>query len=274
VTYVRDTPYPTSSRARAGNEHAFKEITMNASQPFAWPEDCQCAISLTFDDGLRSQLEVAIPCLEERGYRGTFYLNPRGEDWSAPLAPWQPVQAAGHEIGNHTMAHPCNLNTDPTLLSWTLDMIEADVREAQRRLDLAFPGQGARSFAYPCYESDVGQGATRQSYTPIIARHFPAARARGLSERGNHPLYADLHHLSSWAGERMPDWELIGLVEQCRVAGWWGILTFHGVNQGHLPIAEHDLVGLLDHLARNREQVWVGTVVEVGQYVAGRRAAG
>ena len=67
---------------------------MHASQPFAWPDNCQCAISLTFDDGLRSQLAVAIPRLEERGYRGTFYLTPRGEDWSAPLAPWQPVQAA------------------------------------------------------------------------------------------------------------------------------------------------------------------------------------
>jgi hypothetical protein len=244
---------------------------MNASQPFAWPNGCQCAISLSFDDGLRSQLAVAIPRLEERGFRGTFYLNPRGDAWTGSLAPWQPVQAAGHETGNHTMAHPCNLNTDPTLISWTLDMIEADVREAQRRLDLAFPEQGARSFAYPCYESDVGHGATRQSYTPIIARYFPAARGRGLSDRGNHPLYADLHHLRSWAAERMMATELIGLVEACAVQGWWGIFTFHGVDQGHLPIAEHDLCSLLDHLARNRARVWVGTVVEVGQYVAGRR---
>jgi hypothetical protein len=50
-------------------------------EQFAWPEGCQAAISLTFDDGLRSQLEIAIPRLEERGLRGTFYLNPRGEDW-------------------------------------------------------------------------------------------------------------------------------------------------------------------------------------------------
>ena len=231
---------------------------MNSFQSFSWPNGCQCAISLTFDDGMRSQLDVA----------GTFYVNPRGDAWQEALAPWQPVQAAGHEIGNHTMAHPCNLNTDPTLLSWTLDMIEADVRETERRLDLAFPEQGARSFAYPCYESDVGRGAERQSYTPIIARHFPAARAKGLSNRGNHPLYADLHHLSSWGAERMTATEMIGLVEACAVAGWWGIFTFHGVDQGHLPIAEHDLCGLLDHLARMRERGWVGTVVEQATYVA------
>jgi hypothetical protein len=46
------------------------------------------------------------------------------------------------------------------------------------------------------------------------------------------------------------------------------------VNQGHLPIAEHDLCGLLDHLARNGERVWVGTVVEVGEYIARRQEAG
>jgi hypothetical protein len=241
---------------------------MNAPQPFTWPNGCQCAFSLTFDDGMRSQLDVAVPCLEERGFCGTFYLNPRGPEWLDVLAPWQPAQAAGHEIGNHTMAHPCNLNTDPTLLSWTLDMIEADVRETERRLDRAFPEQGARSFAYPCYESDVGRGAARQSYTPLIARYFPAARGKGLSNRGNHPLHADLHHLSSWDAERMAATEMIGLVEACAAEGWWGIMTFHGVGQGHLPIAEHDLCGLLDHLARNRERVWVGTVVEVAAYIA------
>ena len=102
---------------------------MNSFQSFSWPNGCQCAISLTFDDGMRSQLDVAVPRLEERGFCGTFYVNPRGDAWLEALVPWQSVQAAGHEIGNHTMAHPCNLNTDPTLLSWTLDMIEADVRE-------------------------------------------------------------------------------------------------------------------------------------------------
>jgi peptidoglycan/xylan/chitin deacetylase (PgdA/CDA1 family) len=82
---------------------------MNSERSFVWPEGCQGAISLTFDDGMRSQVEIAVPRLEERGFRGTFYLNPRGDDWQDRLAAWQPVQAAGHEIGNHTIAHPCSL---------------------------------------------------------------------------------------------------------------------------------------------------------------------
>jgi hypothetical protein len=240
---------------------------VDTSTPLAWPNGWQAAISLTFDDGQQTQLETAIPRLEDHGFRGTFYLNPRGEDWAERLAAWQPAQQAGHEMGNHTIVHPCSLNTGPTLQSWTLEKMEEDVCEAERRLDQLFPAQGARSFAYPCYESDVGRGPTRQSYVPVIARHFPAARARGTSIRGNHPRYADLHHLSSWSGERMSKAELIGLAESCLPEGWWGIFTFHGVNQGHLPISEYDLFHLLEHLARNRSRFWVAPVIEVAHYI-------
>ena len=240
---------------------------MNESNPFTWPNGCLSAISVTFDDGLPSQLEIAIPRLEERGLCGTFDLNPRGEDWQRRLASWQPAQRAGHEMGNHTIAHPCSLNTSPVLQLWTIEQIEDDVLEAQHRLDALFPEGGERSFAYPCYESDVGRGPTRQSYVPIIAKHFIAARAKGQSMRGNHPVYADLHHLSSWAVERMAAREMIGLVEQCLAEGWWGIFTFHGVNEGHLPISEHDLCGLLDYMARHRERIWCAPVAQVARYV-------
>jgi peptidoglycan/xylan/chitin deacetylase (PgdA/CDA1 family) len=52
-----------------------------------WPEGCEGAVSLTFDDGLRSQLETAIPLLDEHGLQTTFYLNPPHDgdedDWRA-----------------------------------------------------------------------------------------------------------------------------------------------------------------------------------------------
>ena len=102
---------------------------------------------------------------------------------------------------------------------------------------------------------------------PVVARYFCAARAKGASVRGNHPRHADLHHLSSWGAERMSAWEMIGLVEQCLVQGWWGIFTFHGVDQGHLPISEHDLCILLDYLARNRARIWTAPLIAVARYI-------
>lgn len=250
---------------------------------FSWPNGCAAAVSLTFDDGMGSQLMAAFPAMRERGLRGTFYLNPRGSEddprqtmpWREFLALWQPVAEAGNEIGNHSLRHPCSLNidldtewgvTDSNLITWTLERIEADVLEAQRRIAAAFPAQERTSFAYPCYETAVGRGEGRTSYVPLIARHFVAGRARG--DLANDPRFCDLHHLSSWPAERQSGAALIGLVERCVSAGRWGIFTFHGINEGHLPVAATDFAELLDHLVARRDAIWVAPVAEVASYIA------
>jgi peptidoglycan/xylan/chitin deacetylase (PgdA/CDA1 family) len=67
------------------------------SQPQLWKGTG--AVSLSFDDGSASQLEIAIPTLNQFGIHATFYINPRME---TDLAPWREVGLSGHEIGNHT----------------------------------------------------------------------------------------------------------------------------------------------------------------------------
>lgn len=54
-------------------------MSQNIKAP--WANDCKGAVSLTFDDGSQSQLDIAIPILNEFGLLGTFYINPRGDDW-------------------------------------------------------------------------------------------------------------------------------------------------------------------------------------------------
>ena len=66
------------------------------------------AVSLTFDDGTASQREKAIPEMDKRGLRGTFYLCPQGDNWRETFSPWKAIAATGHEIGNHTMSHTCS----------------------------------------------------------------------------------------------------------------------------------------------------------------------
>src|SRR5574341_1193422 len=91
-----------------------------------WSSSFQGAISLTFDDGMRSHLDFAIPQMNARGLRGTFYLNPRGSEedasrplpWRASLAQWLPAYQAGHELGNHSLSHPCSLNIN---VDWAPD---------------------------------------------------------------------------------------------------------------------------------------------------------
>jgi peptidoglycan/xylan/chitin deacetylase (PgdA/CDA1 family) len=210
--------------------------------------------------------------LNEHGLRGTFYLNPRGDDWAERLGPWREVAAAGHEIGNHSLTHPCargfrdTRTAPPALEDLTLADLEADVLEAERRLRAAIPGSTGRSFAYPCYQDYVGEGVTRHSYVPVIARHFVAGRAKG--EVPNHPLTCDLHYLWSFPVERMSGAELVGLAERAATQGRWSILTFHGIHQGHLSVADVDLRELCGFLAAHRPRLWTAPVANVADHVA------
>jgi peptidoglycan-N-acetylglucosamine deacetylase len=248
-----------------------------------WPKNKQGAISITFDDGMTSQLEIALPALNERGLQATFYLNPSGSEedsghgqgWHENLEKWIPASRLGHEIGNHSLTHPCSLNINEAwlegknLLDWNLEKIESDVLEAKQRLTACFPEQKNTSYAYPCYESTVGRGINRQSYVPLIAREFIAGRAKGelRGELANDPIYCDLHHLSSWPVERQPGAFMIGLVEQAIALGRWGIFTIHGIREGHLLIGDTDIIELLDHLIRRSDAVWVAPVATVALFI-------
>lgn len=245
---------------------------MDRSTPQVWPDNCQGAVSLSFDDGHPTHLEKAVPILAEFGLRGTFYVNPSGDGWLERLAPWRAVVHAGHEVGNHTVGHPCSraLWDDPDmpcLERMTLANIEATVDEASRRLREAIPEQAEFSFCYPCYQEHVGEGLTRQSYVPLIAQRFVAARGRG--EHGyNHPTTCDLAYLYSWAVEFKDGHALVGMAEQAAMLGRWSIFTIHGIDTGHLPLSEAAFRHLCRHLAGARDRLWVAPVVEVGRRIA------
>jgi peptidoglycan-N-acetylglucosamine deacetylase len=238
-----------------------------------WPEGCRGALSLTFDDGGATQLARGIPLMNELGLRGTFYLCPRGDNWKADLEAWRPAYEAGHEIGNHSVSHICSrgFGADPNargLENITLTEVEADILLAEDRLSEVFPYPGQRSFCYPCFQNFVGEGEQRQSYTPIIAKHFIAGR--GLGEVPNHPATADLHYLWSWMVRGNTAMELIGMAEQCANRGRWGIMTFHGIHEGHLSIASCDFHELCEHLAK-AHHIWVAPVKEIAATIVNWR---
>ena len=229
------------------------------------------AVSLTFDDGRSSQLERAIPALDERSLRATFYLCPATDRWMQRLAPWREVAEAGHEIGNHTVSHFCSGNFwgEPGgLEDKTLDDIEHDILTAHERLLQIAPHQQAWTFAYPCYCTFVGRGASRQSYVPLVARHFVAGRSGGEYGFANHPAVIDLACVWGSPVERMSGFEMIGLVEDLTFRGQWVVLVFHEVDGPRLSVSREDFHLLLDFLKRTEDQIWTAPVVEVAGKIA------
>ena len=77
-------------------------------QSVFWPSGKKMALSLTFDDARFSQIDTGIPLLDKYGVKATFYISPgsmlqRADGWKSAVM-------NGHEIGNHSLYHPCSGN--------------------------------------------------------------------------------------------------------------------------------------------------------------------
>ncbi len=237
----------------------------------AWPGGYECAVSLTYDDGNETQLEIAAPRMEERDFHGTFYLCCGRDGWEGLLERFVALDEAGHEIGNHTIGHTCsrNFRDEPGaagLETMSLEEIEEDVLEAERRLDMFVPRE-ERSFAYPCYMTHVGAGERRQSYVPVIAKHFIAGRSMGEYGFSNSPHNCDLACLASQPTEHMRGEQIVGIMDHNLVRGRWLILTMHQIAGARLGTPPPEFERMLDWLDRHRERVWVGPVAEVAGHL-------
>ena len=243
-----------------------------------WPEPYEGALSLTFDDNASSQLNNAIPCLDDCDLKGTFYINPGRSRaaWEEDLPRWREASHNGHEMGNPTSDHPCSCNFGFSkegycLEQLTLDDIATTIDTATTALDEHFPEQnGERSFCYPCYQTYVGAGVNRQSYVPLVAERFKVGRGGG--ERANNPEIIDLSYVWSFAVEGHSGQDMIDYVEKAVADGHWGIICMHGVGGDHLAIETNAFHELCDYLHNNRERIWTDTVINIGNYIIERRA--
>jgi hypothetical protein len=181
------------------------------------------------------------------------------------------VAASGHEIGNHALSHICSSNyagIPGGLEEKDLVAIEIDILAAQERLARIAPHQQEWTFAYPCYCTHVGRGAERQSYVPVVARHFLAGRSGGEYGFANQPAVVDLACCWGQPVERMSGFEMIGLVEELTARGQWLVLVFHEIDGQRLTVGGHEYRMLLDYLARRRAAIWTAPVVEVARKIA------
>ncbi len=168
---------------------------------FAWPNGARGAVSLSFDDARLSQIDVGLAILDAHGVRASFYISP--DNLRQRADGWRRAAAAGHEIGNHTMSHPCSGNfpwsRHNALEDYTLERMEDELLRANGMIKGAV-GTTPQTFAYPCGQTFVGRGERAQSYVPLIHKHFLAGRAF-QTEVPNDPAFCDLPHLGAFDGD-------------------------------------------------------------------------
>lgn len=239
-----------------------------AAQPDrAWPHSARGAVSLTYDDGLNSQLDNAVPELKRLGLKATFFLTEANAHWRLP--DWETLARDGNEVANHTMTHPCALS------GYTADRFEhTEIARMEGYLDTHFGADRERTFAYPCGYLGIGHGARHARfarYRRVLERDGVVA-ARTTAGGPNRPeeALADPLHLHAFEPTYEGDGAAAALryLNETVARGGWAILVFHDVlpkwqGDGDISIATHNRI--LAHVAAL--DVWCAPMGQVFGYV-------
>ena len=97
----------------------------------------EAAISLSFDDARFSQVDRGTALLDSMQVKATFtwFLPPQNKRMEG----WKKAVAAGHEMGNHSLFHPCSGNFEwsrnHALENYTLDSMRYELVESNNRIE-------------------------------------------------------------------------------------------------------------------------------------------
>lgn len=235
-----------------------------------WPGGARAAVVLTYDDAMPSQLAIALPALDARGLKATFFLSNLRQ---ADVPHWRAAAASGHELGNHTLFHACAAATFPADARYTTEAYTPSemLREIEQAnvLLTAIDGRGRHGMATPCGQSSAGG----VDYLEALRASGLVTYVRGVSvETGD--LSADVSAMDPMRvpakafDETVTGAELIAWVQQAVEGGGLTVLLFHGVGGEHLPVSADAHAELLDWLAAHRDLVWTTTLQDALAHAA------
>ena len=229
----------------------------------------QAAVVLTYDDALNVHLDNVVPALEALGLKGTFYLSAFFDGSKNRIEDWKKVASLGHELGNHTLYHPCDaslpgrtwVSPDNDLHSYTTAQILKEIRMTNVFLE-SLDGLKERTFAYTCGDTETGEG----SFIEDIKDDFVASR--GVRSELNLIGKINLLNINSYGINGESGEELIQLVRHAQAKNALITFLFHGVGGEHnLNVSLEAHQQLLDYLAENKDSIWTTTMVDAAQHV-------
>lgn len=176
--------FPPATFAKLVTELLDSDITICTLDQLLSPATDN-AITITFDDGMRSVYEHALPVLKDANVPSHLYLTtgyvggknnwptqPAGAP-SFDMMSWQEVEAcaeAGMYIESHTVSHPNLCQLSP-------EQIEEECESADQRITKQF-GRRPRHFAYPygIYDARVAELVGQKYQTCVTTALLPLGR--------------------------------------------------------------------------------------------------
>lgn len=202
------------------------------------------AVSLQFDDSMNSQLENAVPLLNARGLRATFFINPARPQHQAHRQQWEvEVPKRGHELANHTQHH-----------SGVRDVAEAEreIGECSAVLRRVYGGKPR-----------------------LMTFGRPGGVPWEVPEAQLEPIYRKYRLVSAIDRAFFDEKDLdpVSFAERARRDRSWVQIGMHGTGGEWLNTSVPTLTRLLDYLSGHRRQIWTAPTIEVVKYVRERDSA-
>jgi sialate O-acetylesterase len=234
----------------------------------------KCTVVLTYDDALNVHLDNAIPILDSLGFKGTFYLTTYAQAFRNRIADWRTAAGHGHEMGNHTLFHPCigNLpgrdwvSEDYDMSNYSLRRMLDEVRMTNVVLE-SLDGQTERTFAFTCGDRTVdGENFIDQMEDDFVA-------ARSVRHEMHQIDQIDLYDVDCYAINGDSGEEMIARVKEAMASNSLLVFLFHGVGGEHsLNVSLQAHRELLEFLAGEQENIWVTTMLEAAKHIREQQA--
>lgn len=227
----------------------------------------KCAVVLTYDDAIDQHLDNAAPVLDSLGLKATFYLTGFSQSMQKRLDEWKKLGQNGHELGNHTLFHPCLaegrnwLSPEYRLNTYTIKRMVDETRMTNLFLQ-ALDGKKQRTFAYTCGDMKIGDS----SFIVPMKNDFVAARAvrNEMHKIGEVDLYnTDCYMVNGHSGAAMIEW-----VKKAMETNSLLVILFHGVGGGNsldATVAAHR--ELVTYLKQNEKDIMIAPMVEVATHI-------
>ena len=230
------------------------------------------AISLTFDDARLTQIDKGIPLLDKYGVKATFYLSP--DNMKQRLEGWKKAVSKGHDIGNHSLLHPCTVNygwpQEAQLENYTLQRMRIELDSASSVIK-SLLGIQTVSFAYPCGQTFVGKGVNLKSYIPLVATIFETGRL-WLSEGPNDPVNCDMSQLTGMELDGKSFDQIKKLIESAKKKGQWLILAGHEINNdGNQTSLLSTIEAICKYASDPANGIWIDNVHNIASYIRDKR---
>lgn len=215
-----------------------------------YKDDKTCAISYTFDDGLKEHYTLVAPTLKALGFRATFWINGSRINPDARTIKdstrmtWEELEEMaknGNEISNHGWAHK-------NFGKYGLDALREDITKNDSAI-YHHTGVMPRTFCYP-----------NNTKTPEGVRMASEHRVGTRTEQRSVGGKSTPENLQQWVSALLAN-------------GGWGVTMTHGITYGYDHFRADTI--LWEHLERVKaleDRIWVGTFHDVAAYTKERDA--